>query len=118
MKRLLLLLPLFLLACGVAALPAYVGSSATPTGSHEFAKKSGVGATETPTPVSFPVLCVSAAETLNLRVAPSTSAPADPNGLQHGDTVVRIGAVVGWMKVETADGRWGWVRSSYVEVCE
>lgn len=117
MKRLLLLLPLLLLACGIMAVPPSVGSSATPTGSHEFAKKSGVGATETPTPVSFPVLCVSAAETLNLRVAPSTSAPADPNGLQHGDTVVRIGAVAGWYKVQAGE-RVGWVKAEYIGDCK
>ena len=64
------------------------------------------------------VFCVSAEKSLNLRLSPSTSAAADPKGLQHGDRVERIGAVVGWMKVETADGRRGWVRSSYVEVCE
>ena len=118
MKRLLLLLPLFLLACGVAALPAYVGSSATPTRSPEFAQKSGVGATGTPVPVSFPVLCVSAAKSLNLRLSPSTSAEADPVGLQHGDRVERIGAAPGWYKIVTADGRRGWVKVEYVEVCE
>ena len=118
MKRLLLLLPLLLLACGIMAVPPSVVSSAIPTRSPEFAQKSGVGATGTPVPVSFPVLCVSAAKSLNLRLSPSTSAEADPVGLQHGDRVERIGAAPGWYKIVTADGRRGWVKAEYIGDCE
>ena len=117
MKRLLLILP-FILACGIMPLPAKSDVLPTATGSHEFAKKQGQISTRTPAPVSFPVLCVSASKSLNLRLSPSTSAAADPKGLQHGDRVERIGDAPGWYKIVTADGRRGWVKMEYVEVCE
>ena len=117
MKRLLLILP-FILACGIMPLPAKSDVLPTATESHEFAKKQGQISTRTPAPVSFPVLCVSASKSLNLRLSPSTSAEADPVGLQHGDRVERIGAVPGWYKIVTADGRRGWVKASYLEECD
>ena len=118
MKRLLLLLPLLLLACGIMAVPPSVGSSTPQATMALFDKKQGQISTRTPAPVSFPVLCVSASKSLNLRLSPSTSAAADPKGLQHGDRVERIGDAPGWYKIVTADGRRGWVKMEYVEVCE
>ena len=116
MKRLLLILPLFLLACGIMPLPAKSDVLPTATGSHEFAKKQGQISTGTPAPVSFPVLCVSASKSLNLRIAPSTMA-AGLDVLQHGDRVTVIGHGAGWYKVQV-DGRQGWVNASYLEECE
>ena len=81
-------------------------------------KKQAWEATFQPVQVIPSVYCVSAAESLNLRLSPSTSAEADPEGLQHGDKVTRISIVPGWLEVETADGRRGWVKMEYVEVCE
>lgn len=115
MKLWLILLPLLACACGIMTIPTVSGSStaeipATP------AKKQVQEAAFQPSQVISPVLCVSAAETLNLRVAPSTS--ADGLGvLYHGDRVVRIGAVPGWYKVQ-AGGRTGWVKAEYIGDCK
>lgn len=106
-------------ACGVAALPAEI-SKISPTSEimPTVAQKQPILATLEPGGMLDAVLCVSASKSLNLRIAPSTMAAADPDGLQHGERVVRIGAVPGWMKVQTVDGRSGWVKASYLEECD
>ena len=112
----------FLFACGI--MPLTAKSDVLPNPQTTVESRQNQEAPETKfdgiltSSTSEAVFCVSAEKSLNLRLSPSTSAAADPTGLQHGDRVERIEAVPGWMKVETADGRRGWVRSSYVEVCE
>lgn len=122
MKRLLLLLPLLACACGI--MPVHGKSDVLPSPqptveSHQNAQEApgtkldGISSHSTPKTE----LCVSAAESLNLRSAPSTSAEG-LDVLLHGDRVVRIGAVAGWLKVEAADGRIGWVKAEFVSVCD
>ena len=120
MKRLLLLLPFlfFLFACGIMVVPATVEKQPTSEILPTPDKKQAWEATFQPVQVIPSVYCVSAAESLNLRLSPSTSAEADPEGLQHGDKVTRISIVPGWLEVETADGRRGWVKASYLEECD
>lgn len=113
-----LVLSLLSVACGVMSLP--VNSDVLPTSEimPTVAQKQPILATLEPGGMLDAVLCVSASKSLNLRIAPSTMAAADPDGLQHGERVVRIGAVPGWMKVQTVDGRSGWVKASYLEECD
>ena len=118
MKYWLILLPLFLLACGIMVVPATVEKQPTSEILPTPDKKQAWEATFQPVQVIPSVYCVSAAESLNLRLSPSTSAEADSAGLQHGDRVERIGDAPGWYKIVTADGRRGWVKMEYVEVCE
>lgn len=113
-----LVLSLLSVACGVMSLP--VNSDVLPTSESmpTFAQKQPILATFEPSATARTVYCVSAAESLNLRLSPSTSAEADSAGLQHGDRVERIGDAPGWYKIVTADGRRGWVKASYLEECD
>lgn len=115
-----LVLSLLSVACGVAALPVTVPSPQPPLESPETAQEapgtkfSGILTRTTPEAV----LCVSASKSLNLRIAPSTMAAADPDGLMHGEKVVVIGTGGSWYHIAVSDGRRGWVNASYLEECE
>ena len=115
MNRLLLLLPLFLLACGIMAIPAKSDVLPTVENSLTPAKFELEISTEQPKPTNTPS-CTVLAEKLNLRASPGTYAAA-PSWLKRGDKLQRIGAVAGWWKVTAEDGRTGWVKREFVE-CE
>lgn len=112
----------FLFACGI--MPLTAKSDVLPNPQTTVESRQNQEAPETKfdgiltSSTSEAVFCVSAEKSLNLRLSPSTSAAADPKGLQHGDRVERIGDAPGWYKIVTADGRRGWVKMEYVEVCE
>ena len=118
MKYWLIILPFLALACGIMPLTAKSDVLPTVEIPHTPAKKQVQEATSQPSQVIYPVLCVSAAETLNLRIAPSTMAAADPDGLQHGDRVTVIGHGAGWYHIAVSDGKSGWVHGDYLEACE
>ena len=85
--------------------------------------------TSTPSPVDSqtqgnalkkPSVCVGVVTVgrLNLRSLPDYTAPADGAGLVNGQTVVIVGYVGEWLKVETQDGRNGYANSKYIKGCE
>lgn len=111
MRRWLLLLPLFLLACVMSSVQMSTPTTTMPTP----AQKTGVPAISTATPTCGMVIAL---KSLNLRAAASEDSQADPQGLQRGDRLTVIDRLSGWWYVQVADGRKGFVKAEYVVECE
>lgn len=114
MRKLFLLLPLFLLACVVSSVQAIPTPSPESTIALPATPQAQIS-TET---AESPCGVVIALKSLNLRVLPSEDSAADPQGLQRGDELTVVSKESGWWYVEVADGRRGYVKAEYVVECE
>jgi uncharacterized protein YgiM (DUF1202 family) len=111
MKKYLLLLPLFVLACSLWT--PYAAMQAPQPTPRAGGVPGGETPTDTATPTPAPKSCqVTAAEALNLRSGPGTSYPVIA-WLQPGDVLTITQQSNGWVQVTTPTGAAGWVNSNY-----
>lgn len=107
-----ILAALFSMGCIASA----VGTSLTPSAMPPESKKSTPTAISTANPSCVMVIAL---ESLNLRSSPSEQSTADPQGLRHGDRLKVVDQTfAGWLLVQVADGRRGYVKADYVVRCE